>query len=408
MILTDDEILRRKAYLQITAEDEALLREVHPLLATKSAAITEQFYEFLLAHPSTRRMLEAPGLLPRLKKLQAQYFERLTSGEYGRAYFEDRVRVGDTHNRVGLPPELYLGAYNRYLAIVTDVLRQGFPPGDDRYFNTVKSITKLVMLDMSLAIDAYIESAHAALAQRNGEIAHALVQLERLQGAKQTLTDMIVHDLQNPLTGIRSFLELLGSREGGLSASEQEALQEAMRRCNDLGQMILNVLHVSRSEAGALEVYLENLDIADIVKRSASAFDLHAAQQGRSVVVDAPVPVPFRSDQTLLKRVLYNLIFNAIRHTPRGTHVAVRVVAAGADRVEIEVADDGPGIPAAVQPLLFERFGGPALRSAGLRVDTGLGLAFCRVALEALGGTIQVKSDGQRGTRFQIVLPKRN
>src|SRR5262245_58567675 len=224
--LTESEIDRRKAYLEITAEDERRLREAHPHLQRHAEAIIDRFYEYLLTHEHTRIMLSAPGLIDRLKKLQLRYFQELTAGDYGRSYFENRLRVGAAHNRAGLSPEWYLGAYTKYLHIVSDVLRQSFARNHERFFQTLVSLTKVINLDMSLAIDAYIHSAQETLASRKAELEAANLQLRKVESARQQLTDMIVHDLQNPLAGIAAFLKVLEPSEH-LSASVREALQEA-------------------------------------------------------------------------------------------------------------------------------------------------------------------------------------
>jgi signal transduction histidine kinase len=349
-------------------------------------------------------MLSEPGLIDRLKKLQARYFQELTAGDYGPAYFENRLRVGAVHNRVGLSPEWYLGAYTKYLHIVSDVLSQAFGRDYERFFQTLISLTKVINLDMSLAIDAYIHAAQEALAGRKAELEAANAQLRKVEAARGQLTDMIVHDLQNPLAGIAAFLKVLEPSEH-LSDSIREALQEALRRCHDLSQMILNVLQVSRAEEGKLATYIEDVDLARVASESALAFRLAAEIEGRTVVVEAPASAPLRTDQSLVRRILYNLIRNALRHTPRGTHVVVRVERSDSNRFRLIVIDDGPGIVPAAQPLLFDRFGAPALRQAGLRVDSGLGLAFCKSAADAIGASIRVESDGRRGTAFILDFP---
>src|SRR5688572_33443109 len=101
---------------------------------------------------------------------------------------------------------------------------------------------------MGLAIDAYIHAAQRTLEAANRQLKH-------VEAARQQLTDMIVHDLQNPLAGIEAFLKLLEPSEH-LSPSFREALQEALRRSHDLSQMILNVLHVSRAQEGKLATYI--------------------------------------------------------------------------------------------------------------------------------------------------------
>ena len=402
--LTATEIERRKAYLEITPEDERRLKEAHPHLQGHASEIIDRFYQYLLAHEHTRIMLSAPGLIDRLKTLQTRYFQELTAGVYDAAYFENRLRVGAAHNRVGLSPEWYLGAYTKYLHIVTEVLSRTFGGDFERFYRTLISLTKVINLDMSLAIDAYIHAAQEALASRKAEIEAANVQLRKVESARQQLTDMIVHDLQNPLAGIAAFLKVLEPSEH-LTPSVREALQEALRRCHDLSQMILNVLHVSRAEEGKLATYIEDVDLSRVSSESALAFRLAAEIEGRTVVVEAPKTAPLRTDQSLVRRILYNLIRNALRHTPKGTHVVVRVDRSDAGRVRLSVIDDGPGIPKDVRPLLFERFGAPALRKAGLRVDSGLGLAFCKAAAEAVGATIRIESPGSKGSAFVVEFP---
>ena len=402
--MSAEEIVRRKAYLEITSEDERRLREAHPHLQRHAQHIIDRFYDYLLAHEHTRIMLSAPGLIERLKKLQTRYFQELTAGDYGAAYFENRLRVGAVHNRVGLSPEWYLGAYTKYLHIVTDVLSQAFGRDYERFFQTLISLTKVINLDMSLAIDAYIHAAQDALASRKTQLESANAQLRKVEAARQQLTDMIVHDLQNPLAGIAAFLKVLEPSEH-LTSSVREALQEALRRCHDLSQMILNVLQVSRAEEGKLATYIEDVDLSRVASESALAFRLAAEIEGRTVVVEAPASAPLRTDQSLVRRILYNLIRNALRHTPQGTHVVVRVETIGAKRRKLSVIDDGPGIPAEIRPLLFERFGAPALRQAGLRVDSGLGLAFCKAAAEAVGAEIRVEGAGAKGSAFVVDFP---
>jgi signal transduction histidine kinase len=380
--LTEEEVAKRKAYLEITADDERRLREAHPHLQKHTQSIIDRFYEYLLSHETTRAMLSAPGLLERLKGLQTQYFIELTSGVYDLGYFEKRLRVGLAHQRIGLSPEWYLGAYVKYLHIASDVLSSAFGRDTERFYQSIVSLTKVIYLDMGLALDAYHFSA---------------------QGAKKQLTDMIVHDLQNPLTGISTALQVLGSQSAGLTASEREALEEALRRCSDLSQMIMNVLQVSRAEAGLLPTYIENVDLSLIVREVADSFRRTAEQDGRRIELRMPPALPVRTDQTLVRRILQNLIRNALRHTPSGTRVTVE--GSGA---RILVRDDGPGIPYEVQSKLFEPFGAAALRNANIRVDTGLGLPSCRVMARAIGAELGVESDGKSGTCFTLSFPSGN
>ncbi len=112
------------------------------------------------------------------------------------------------------------------------------------------------------------------------------------------------------------------------------------------------------------------------------------------------------SDRGLLQRIFQNLLRNALRHTPPGRKIVVHVDRSDPSQPTVTVQDDGPGIPPDVQAILFEPFGGAALRAKGVRVDTGLGLASCKAAARALGGDVTVKSNGTRGSVFTVSLPQ--
>ncbi len=404
--LTDEEVARRKTYLEMTADDERRLKKAHPLIQAQAEQIIERFYDYLLGHEHTRSLLDAPGLIERLRGLQLQYFFELTSGCYDLAYFQNRLRVGATHHRVGLSPEWYVGAYLKYLHIVTDVLSTAFGRDQERFYQTLVSLTKVIYLDMGLALDVYHLSAQAKVGQKARELEDSNLQLRQLQTAKRLLTDMVVHDLQNPLTGIQVFLQLLQSRSEGQPKDVQEAVGEALRRCSDLSEMILNVLHISRSETGMLNAQIEEVDLAELIGMVTRSLR-HVFDQARHpLAVDAEVGGALRTDRYLVRRVLENLLRNTLRHTPPGTPVTVRLAPTESDRVRLSVIDGGPGIPPELQSLLFDPFGGPELRKAGLRMDTGLGLVFCRAASEAVGAEIYVESDGRSGTAIHVVFPR--
>jgi signal transduction histidine kinase len=394
-VLNEEEVRKRKAYLEIGPDDERRLREANPHLQKHTSSIIDRFYEYLLGHEATRRMLEGPGLVERLKKLQSQYFNELTSGEYGAAYFENRMRVGQVHHRIGLSPEWYLGAYVKYLHIASDVLSNAFGRDYERFYQTIVSLTKLIYLDMGLALDAYHFSAQTVLETKNQE-------LRKAQSAKQLLTDMIVHDLQNPLTGVTSALQAVQAET--LAAGTRDILLEALRRCQDLSLMIMNVLQVSRAETGDLTPRPADFDLVRASRDVADSFRRTAELDGRGIELLAPESAALRSDEALVRRILQNLVRNALRHTPRGTRVRIQVESGGAG-TRVQVSDDGQGIPPDVQARIFEPFASASIRHEGLRVDSGLGLPACKIMARALGADFKVESDGRRGTVFTLSFP---
>ncbi len=135
------------------------------------------------------------------------------------------------------------------------------------------------------------------------------------------------------------------------------------------------------------------------------ALRLSAVHAGRPVQLDTTEAVSVRADRRLLVRVLDNLLRNAIRHTPRGTRVTAALASRPDGGARLTVADDGPGIPADVASRLFDPDASPELSRSGVRVDSGLGLPFCRLATEAMGASIAVHSRPENGTVFVVDFP---
>lgn len=399
-VLTEEEVQKRKTFLEIGEEEERLVREAHPYLVQRASEMVERFYEYLLSHAHTRKILSQTGLMERLKEVQTQYFIELTEGRYDLEYFVNRLQVGLAHEKAGIAPQWYLGAYQKYLHVAHEVLHRAFGGDPEHLLRVNSALGKIVFLDMSLAVDAYTQSSNQRLADEAAALAEANQTLKEMSVAKRRLTDAIVHDLQNPLSGIVAFLEVLEAKTEGLSTSERGALREALARCDDLSQLIMNVLQLGRAEEGTLELYREKIDLAEIARGAADAFTLVAEQGGREVVTRVgETPVLVRTDQSLLRRVLYNLIRNALRHTPRGTRVEVDLRAG--PPATILVRDNGPGI----SPELQSRISEPLASTVGVgSPELGLGLSFCKMATEALGISFRAENGRERGVVFVLEL----
>lgn len=395
--ITAAEVRKRKAYLQISAADERRIRRAHQALSKHSDELIEEFYRYLLRHKHTRKILETPGMIDRLRAIQREYFSRLTGGRYDRTYFEDRLKIGYAHERIGLTPEWYLGAYNKYLMIVAFVLRREMGSDFQDFFETFLAVTKVMFLDMGLAMDAYILAGQARLRERNRL-------LEEIDSKKRLLADTIVHDLRNPVAGIQGFLSLLKADSDRLSDSQRLALEEAERACTMLNGMVENVLDISRMEEGKLELALEMVDVKRLVDQTARLLGPFAATRKKAIRVrHARGAAEVKTDEQLVRRILFNLVMNSIRHAAGATKVEIRT-ARERGKVRLEVVDDGAGIPRQFHARLFDKFGAPGLRAAGLKLDTGLGLVFCRMAAKLLGAKLDLWSAPGRGTRVSILF----
>ncbi|HTJ47212.1 MAG TPA: protoglobin domain-containing protein [Kofleriaceae bacterium] len=151
--LDERELASRRAFFEITDEDLARLATLRAFGERHSTAIVDALYDLILGHPESRTFFTDERAVARVKKMQQQYFIGLFGGRLDLAYVEDRLRVGAAHERIGLAPKWYIGAYSRYLRLLHDRMFAEMSPADASA--AFLSIKKLVAFDMALAIDTY-------------------------------------------------------------------------------------------------------------------------------------------------------------------------------------------------------------------------------------------------------------
>jgi signal transduction histidine kinase len=228
------------------------------------------------------------------------------------------------------------------------------------------------------------------------------LQLRRLEKLRDDLTHMVVHDLRNPLSVIFGFLDLLEDRDAqNLSAITRDYATFARLSAEELRNMISAILDVSKLGAGEMRFLLETCDLAMLIR--ALLATTQPLPSNRTVTLDAPEPSPtVLSDSGLTRRVLQNLLSNALRYTPSGGNVCIAVTSSSSE-ARVSVTDAGPGIAPEYHQRIFEKFG--QVEDLSNRTGTGLGLTFCKLAVEALGGRIGVESEVGKGSTFWFTLP---
>ncbi len=227
-------------------------------------------------------------------------------------------------------------------------------------------------------------------------------QLVRLQLQTEQLSSFVVHDLKNPVGTMDLHAQLL-LRDTSLSVRARDSVQRIRDEARTLLRLVLNLLDISRSQEGQLLPKRERVELAPLVTEIFQAHALRAESQEINLrhAVEAPV---VGADVDLLRRVIENLLENAIRHAPAGTEVLLSSQQAGG-WIELRLIDAGPGVAPEMRDKIFDRF---VQLDHGHRVveraSRGLGLTFCKLAVEAHGGTIVIE-DSERGTTFCIRLP---
>ena len=226
--------------------------------------------------------------------------------------------------------------------------------------------------------------------------------LMRLQLQKERLSAFVVHDLKNPVSSIDLGAQLL-ARDPTLPEHARKSAEQIRAAARSLLRLILNLLDISKSEEGKLSAKRAPVDLDAL---SAELVEAHGvnAQDRRLTLARSIAIKTVRADVDLLRRVLENLLDNAIRHAPAGSQVTLSTSQSELG-VEVRVADAGAGIPASLREQIFDPFvqaGGSS--GAVTRTGRGLGLAFCKLAIEAHGGIIWV-DDTTTGTIICLRLP---
>jgi two-component system sensor histidine kinase/response regulator len=240
------------------------------------------------------------------------------------------------------------------------------------------------------------------------QLAENYSRLRELETLREDLTHMIVHDMRTPLTSIIMGLQTV-SMIGDLHEVQQRCLARAIRGGQTLLGMINDLLDISKMEAGSLELDCQNLTAADLVEHALQQIVSLAQEKGLSLVRDIAVDLPsFSGDEDKLRRTLINLLGNAVKFTPPGGTITTSVrFQAGEEAIVFAVRDTGEGLPEEAFQRIFEKFGQVETRQAGRRMSTGLGLAFCKMAVEAHRGRIWVESELGKGSTFSFTIPLR-
>lgn len=167
--LDENEIASRRAFFLLTDEDLKRLATLRPLAEQITDAIVEEFYALLLGHPETRKFFADEATIRRVKRTQRDYFLGLFAGRCDVAYVEDRLRVGAAHERIGLSPKWYLGAYRQYLELIRRRFDEQIKDSKEAQL-AFFSVQRIVFFDVALAIDTYIAANLAALGRHQAAI----------------------------------------------------------------------------------------------------------------------------------------------------------------------------------------------------------------------------------------------
>ncbi|MEU8397542.1 DUF4153 domain-containing protein [Nonomuraea sp. NPDC048892] len=266
-----------------------------------------------------------------------------------------------------------------------------------------KPLRQMASAAQTIAKGSYTLRVNSTSRDEVGELARAFnamaADLGEVDRQRRELVANVSHELRTPITGLRAVLENVVD---GVSAPDPVTMRTALAQTERLGRLVAQLLDLSRLDSGTRPIEAEAVELAPLIEQAVR----EASLAREDVVIRSSVPADLvvRADPDLLAQVLANLLDNAVRHSPPSGEVVIRAAASGAS-VRMEVADQGPGIPASARARVFERF---SRLDAGRAADSGgagLGLAIVKEIVELHGGSIRIEDCA--GCRMVVDLPGR-
>lgn len=229
--------------------------------------------------------------------------------------------------------------------------------------------------------------------------------IERQLKEQEDIMRMLVHDLKGPLNEIISNIDIVINSDS-LRDIDRECLDTALTGCNTLRRMIMDILDIGKIEEGMPVLRLSCVNMLEPVNRAISGIKGLSMQKNLKISKEVMgTERDITLDEGLIERVIANLLFNAVEHTGESGEIKITIDYSDSISCKISVADTGVGIPTNMLEKVFDKFVQIEYGGIYKRYGTGLGLTFCRMAVERHGGSIGVKSKEGKGSTFFFTLP---
>jgi len=233
-----------------------------------------------------------------------------------------------------------------------------------------------------------------------------------LREKKRVLAALVVHDLRSPLSAIHGYLQLLRDEISEAASVEGTQQPRALAYCDDAKvlvekalSLVATILDVDELEDGILRAQVAPVRVHDLIESARSGNRAHFEVRQLRLDLDYDPDMVVRLDRDLFGRVIENLLDNATRYAPRGGRCAISVKR-DPSGTELAIGNNGPPVPPNEREMIFGRYFQVEARRAAARANRGLGLYFCKLAVEAHGGTIHVEERGELGAVFVVKLPE--
>jgi len=402
------------AFFEISEQELARCADLEAMFEKHADELVAAFYRHLLAFPETRNLLRDQKVAERLLTEQRAYLLSLASPTIDDAYLAQRRHIGEVHERIGLAPTWYIGAYSVYEVLLVPIVLAEFPADVERARALLVTLRRRLHLDAALALETYIERRERDLEYLNQQLAEASRKLARelettgvelrssrarAQAAERlasigTLVAGLAHEIGTPMGVIQGHAKLLESAVQDENGRWRlRTIQAQIARIARIMESLLNMARPSARRARVPVVLSALLDntLAFLTER--------LTRRRVAVVRDYAETGSIHADAEALQQVFLNLVMNAIDAMPSGGELRVSI-APLEDGAEVRIADTGSGMPPEARERLFNPF--YTTKQAGQ--GHGLGLAVAQGIAHDHGGDIELVRSDPDGTEFRVTL----
>lgn len=410
-----EDIALRTAFLGLAPEDLARLARLRPLLERHADALVAAFYRHLLSFEETRSLLSDAEVKRRLMAKQRTYLLSLASPSLTPEYVAERLAIGEAHERIGLAPRWYLGAYSLYFSLLAPLVSEECRNDPERGAETLSSLMKVLMLDAQIAMEAYIDRHQRELAYLNRELAAAgnelsrevrhtrseLRQTEHRAKAAESLASTatlvagLAHEIGTPMGVIQGHAELLES-----SVADDRG-RWRLRTIREQIERITRIIQALLTSARPRETERAPLALEPLLDTSLSFLAEKFRRRGITLERRFSAAPTIFGDGEKLQQLFLNLLLNAADAMPQGGTVVVSLDASPEGGAAVRITDTGTGIAPEHLGTIFDPF--YTTKPAGQ--GSGLGLVVARSIAMDHDAQLEVASELGHGTEFRIEFP---